>query len=232
MPIHCVVYAPCCRVAPSRMDKLKALIFDFDGLIVDSETAGYRAWSEAYAAHGCSLPFDQYSACIGTVDGFDLHGHLEQQSGRTIDPGALEAGCNARWRELVTLESARPGVEALIASAKKRGLKLGVASSSTDEWVVGNLKRLGLANHFDVICTRDLVAAVKPDPSLYLLALERLGVTADEVIAFEDSPHGIVAAKRAGIFCVAVPNAMTRELPLDMADRRVGSLEEFTLDDV
>ena len=211
---------------------LKALIFDFDGLIVDSETPGYRAWSEAYAAHGCSLPFDKYSACVGTIDGFDLHGYLERESGRTIDPLALEADCNARWNELVQLEPARPGVDRLIGSAKKRGLKLGVASSSTTEWVVGNLTRLGLADQFDVICTRDLVAAVKPDPALYLLALTRLGVAAHEVIAFEDSPHGILAAKRAGIFCIAVPNALTHELPLDLADRRVASLEEVDLDDV
>jgi len=210
---------------------LKALIFDFDGLIVDSETPGYRAWSEAYAAHGCSLPFDKYSACVGTIDGFDLHGYLERESGRTIDPLALEADCNARWNELVQLEPARPGVDRLIASAKTRGLKLGVASSSTTEWVVGNLTRLGLADQFDVICTRDLVPAVKPDPALYLLALTRLGVAAHEVIAFEDSPHGILAAKRAGIFCIAVPNALTYELPLDLADRRVASLEEVDLDD-
>jgi putative hydrolase of the HAD superfamily len=211
---------------------LRALIFDFDGLIVDSETPGYRAWSEAYAAHGCSLPFDKYSTCIGTIDGFDLHGYLEQQTGRAIDPGALEATCNARWGELVSLEPARPGVAGLIGSAKQRGLKLGIASSSTAGWVGENLTRLGLADEFDVICTRELVAAVKPDPSLYLLALERLGVAPDEVIAFEDSPHGILAAKRAGIFCIAVPNALTRNLPLDMADRRLGSLEEFNLDDV
>ena len=215
------------------MDRsLRALIFDFDGLIVDSETPGYRAWSEAYAAHGCSLPFEKYSACIGTIDGFDLHGYLEQQARRAIDPGALEATCNARWGELVRLEPARPGVAGLIDSAKQRGLKLAIASSSTAEWVGENLTRLRLADQFDVICTRDLVAAVKPDPSLYLLALERLGVAAAEVIAFEDSPHGILAAKRAGIFCIAVPNALTRNLPLDMADRRLGSLEEFNLDDV
>jgi putative hydrolase of the HAD superfamily len=218
---------------PSRIDRnLRALIFDFDGLIVDSETPGYRAWSEAYAAHGCALPFEKYSACIGTIDGFDLHGYLERQTGRTIDADALEAACNARWGELVRLEPTRPGVAGLIGSAKQRGLQLAIASSSTAEWVTSNLTRLGLLDWFDVVCTRDLVAAVKPDPSLYLLALEQLGVAADEVIAFEDSPHGILAAKRAGIFCIAVPNALTQELPLDMADRRLRSLEEFNLDDV
>jgi beta-phosphoglucomutase-like phosphatase (HAD superfamily) len=76
------------------------------------------------------------------------------------------------------------------------------------------------------------VSAVKPDPALYLLALERLGVRADEAIAFEDSPNGILAAKRAGMFCVAIPNPLTKDLPLELADRRLRSLEEFDLDDV
>ena len=81
------------------------------------------------------------------------------------------------------------------------------------------------------ICTSDYVSAVKPDPALYLLALEKLGVRADEAIAFEDSPNGILAAKRAGIFCVAIPNPLTKDLPLELADRRLRSLEEFDLDD-
>ena len=76
------------------------------------------------------------------------------------------------------------------------------------------------------------MSAVKPDPALYLLALETLGVKADQAIAFEDSPNGILAATRAGIFCIAVPNPLTKDLPLELADRRLGSLEEFDLDDV
>ena len=83
-----------------------------------------------------------------------------------------------------------------------------------------------------MICTSDHVSAVKPDPSLYLLALEKLGVSADAAVAFEDSPNGILAAKRAGIFCIAIPNPLTSDLPLDLADRRLRSLDEFDLDDV
>jgi HAD superfamily hydrolase (TIGR01509 family) len=211
---------------------IRALIFDFDGLIVDSETPGYRAWSELYASHGCSLPFDKYSACIGTLDGFDLHAYLEEQSGHLLDRDALEAACNARWNELMKDQPLLPGITGTVTEAKARGLKVGVASSSTLDWVAGNLERFGLFEHFDAICTRDHVSAVKPDPALYLLALEQLGVSAREAIAFEDSPNGILAAKRAGIFCIAVPNPLTRQLALDMADQRLNSLEEFDLDDV
>lgn len=211
---------------------VKALIFDFDGLIVDSESPGYRAWSELYESHGCTLPFDKYSACIGTIDGFDLHGYLEEQSGRSFDRDELEAACNSRWRELVKDQPMLPGIAVTVSTAKARGLKVAVASSSTRRWVTRNLKKFGILDRFDAICTRDDVSAVKPDPALYLLALERLGVTAGEAIAFEDSPNGIQAARGAGIFCVFVPNPLLTHLTSHQADRRLNSLEEFDFDDV
>jgi HAD superfamily hydrolase (TIGR01509 family) len=210
---------------------VRALIFDFDGLIVDTEGPGFRAWTDVYESHGCALPFDKYSACIGTIGGFDLHAYLEEQSGKTLDRDELERACKARWLELMKEQPLRPGVAACVSSAKTRGLKLAIASSSTQEWVARNLRKFGLLDEFDAVCTRDYVDAVKPDPALYLLALERLAVSADEAIAFEDSPAGILAAKRAGLYCIAVPNALTEHLPLDQADRRLTTLEEFTLND-
>jgi len=212
--------------------RIAALIFDFDGLIVDSETPGFQAWSEVYATHGCSLPFDKYSACIGTIGGFDLHAYLEEQSGRALDRAELERACNTRWLELMDVQPLLPGIASCISSAKRRGLKLAIASSSTRKWVTRNLRKFGLVDEFDAVCTSDDVGAVKPEPALYLLALERLGVRFDEAIAFEDSPNGILAAKRAGIFCVAIPNPLTKDLPLQLADRRLRSLEEFDLDDI
>lgn len=216
----------------STKKNLKALIFDFDGLIVDSESPGYRAWTEVYESHGCTLPFDKYSACIGTIGGFDLHGYLEEQAGRAFDRHELEAACNARWRELVKDQPLLPGVAAIVSAGKARDLKIAVASSSTRRWVTRNLKKFGILDRFDAICTRDDVSAVKPDPALYLLALEKLGVTADEAIAFEDSPNGILAAKGAGIFCVFVPNPLMTSVASHLADRRLSSLEEFDFDDV
>ena len=212
--------------------RITALIFDFDGLIVDSESPGYQAWSELYATHGCSLPFDTYSACIGTIGGFDLHGFLQEQTGRPVDRVELERACNRRWLELMTDQPLLPGIAACVSSSQRRGLKLAVASSSTNKWVTHNLRKFALLDYFDAVCTSDDVKAVKPDPALYLLALERLGVSAEEAVAFEDSPNGILAAKRAGIYCIAIPNPLTKDLPLDLADRRLRSLEEFDLDHV
>ncbi len=200
--------------------------------MVDSESPGFQAWSELYASHGCSLPFEKYAACIGTINGFDLHGYLEEQSARSFDRSALEAACNKRWLELMKAQPLLPGVAACVASARTRGLKLAVASSSTQKWVTRNLQRFALLDHFDAICTREYVDAPKPDPALYRLALERLDVNAEEAIAFEDSPNGILAAKRAGLYCVVIPNPLTKDLSLELADRRLTSLEEFNLDDV
>ena len=186
----------------------------------------------------CTSPTDvrclstSTAACIGTIGGFDLHGYLEEQSGRSLDRDELEAACNARWRELVKDQPLLPGVAATVSAAKARGLKIAVASSSTRRWVSRNLKKFGILDRFDAICTRDDVSAVKPDPALYLLALEKLGVAADEAIAFEDSPNGILAAKGAGIFCVFVPNPLMTNVTSHLADRRLNSLEEFDFDDV
>jgi HAD superfamily hydrolase (TIGR01509 family) len=212
--------------------QVKALIFDFDGIIIDSESPGYRAWTEVYESHGCTLPLDKYSACIGTIGGFDLHRYLEEQSGRSLDRDELEAACYARWRELVKDQPLLPGIEHTLSAATARDLKIAVASSSTKHWVTRSLEKFGILDRFHAICTRDDVAAVKPDPELYLLALRRLGVSADEAIAFEDSPNGILAAKSAGIFCVFVPNPLTTNVTSHLADRRLESLEEFDLEDV
>jgi HAD superfamily hydrolase (TIGR01509 family) len=210
----------------------RALIFDFDGLIVDSESPGYVAWSELYQSHGCDLPFEKYAACIGTFGGFDLHAYLEEQSGRALDRRGLAAACNSRWTELMRDQPLLPGIAGTVAAAKARGMKLAVASSSTKTWVAGNLEKFGLLNQFDAICTRDDVSAVKPDPELYLLALKALGVAAQDAIAFEDSPNGLLAAKRAGIFAIFVPNPLTKRLSGELADRQLNSLEEFSLDHV
>ena len=208
------------------------MIFDFDGLIVDSEGPGFRAWSELYASHGCALPFEKYSACIGTIGGFDLHAYLEEQTGRSFERADLERACNSRWLDLMQDQPLLPGIASCVSSAKQRGLGLAIASSSTEKWVTRNLRKFGLLDYFDAVCTSDHVSAVKPDPALYLLALEKLGVAAGEAIAFEDSPNGVLAAKRAGLFCIAIPNPLTRDLPLGLADRRLSSLEEFDLDHV
>ena len=210
---------------------IRALIFDFDGLILDTEVPDFVSWQEIYEAHNCELPFAEWAACIGTADAtFDPYTHLETQVGAPLDRETIRSRRRARYAELVAVECVLPGVEAVIAEARGRGLSVGLASSSTREWVLGHLNRLGLHAHFDCVRCSDDVRRTKPDPELYLAAVGALGLKPEEAIAIEDSPNGVLAAKRAGLFCVAVPNRLTCGLALDRADLRLSSLAEMPLD--
>jgi HAD superfamily hydrolase (TIGR01509 family) len=131
--------------------------------------------------------------------------------------------------ELINSQAIRPGVVETINAAVEMGLRLGVASSSSRGWVVEHLDRLNLLRHFEAVCTSDDVERVKPDPALYRLAVERLGVEPGHALAIEDSRNGMLAAKRAGLRCVVVPNEITGGMAFDEADWRVRSLAEFEL---
>jgi HAD superfamily hydrolase (TIGR01509 family) len=132
--------------------------------------------------------------------------------------------------ELLEIEGLRPGILDYLEEAERRGLKTAIVSSSSREWVDRHLIRLERAEHFDEIVTADRDAErSKPRPTLYLEALDRLGVAAHDAIAFEDSPNGVKAAKAAGIFTVAVPNGVTVTLGLGEADLVLESLAELSL---
>jgi HAD superfamily hydrolase (TIGR01509 family) len=208
---------------------LRGVVFDFDGLILDTESPEFTSWQDIFAEHGCALSLEAWSVCIGTADVFDPCAHLESQLGRSVDGPALRAERRRRSDALIAAQTPLPGVVDRLEEARALGVRLAVASSSPRSWVEGHLERLGLAAHFACVRCSDHVEVVKPDPTLYRLALEGLAVAPEEAIAFEDSPNGILAAKRAGLFCVAVPNAATRDLALDAADLRVASLAEVTL---
>jgi HAD superfamily hydrolase (TIGR01509 family) len=208
---------------------IKALIFDFDGLILDTEGPDYQAWQETYESFGCTLPLTEWAAEIGTFGVFDPYDYLARQLGRAIDRAAVGARRRARCAELIEQQAILPGVEDYLRDARERGLRVGIASSSSRSWVVGHLERFGLDKSFDCIKTADDVARVKPDPALYLAALDALGAQAHEALAFEDSPNGSLAATRAGIYCVAVPNPVTQQLALDVAHLRLASLAELPL---
>jgi HAD superfamily hydrolase (TIGR01509 family) len=209
---------------------IKALIFDFDGLILDTETPEYQSWQEIYREHGCDLSLAKWGECIGTANVFDPYAYLEEQCGRAMDRAAIQEKRRARFKQLMHGQPLLPGVEAYIQDAKRLGLRLGVASSSGHAWVSGHLSRFQIESHFDCLNCADDVERVKPDPALYLKALERLGVRANEAIAIEDSPNGALAATRAGIFCVTVPNTLTQQLSFSAGDLRLTSLSSLPLE--
>ncbi|MBN2549320.1 MAG: HAD family hydrolase [Anaerolineales bacterium] len=212
---------------------IKALVFDFDGLILDTEAPIFRAWQEIYAAHGCVLSFDDWAKIIGTADfNFMPLDELERQVGQSLDRQAITSWERKRELELIEAQPVLPGVREYLQDARRLGLRVGLASSSTCAWVSGHLQRLGLLEYFSVIQASDDVPRTKPDPALYLQAVQALGASPPEAIAFEDSPNGILAARRAGLFCVAVPNALTRSLDTSQADLALGSLAEMGLEEL
>ena len=208
----------------------RALIFDFDGLVVDTEIAVYQAWNEFYEREGQHLTMNDWRSAVGYVNGFDPRAHLEMLTSRAYDWPAHEVELVRRTRELAFGQPVLPGVEALLAQGARRGFRIGAASNSTADWVGPGLERLGLRRWFETIRTRESVERHKPAPDVYLRALADLGITAPEhSFAFEDSEPGVRAAKAAGLYVVAVPNQLTRGQDLSLADEIRESLEGFAL---
>ncbi len=146
-----------------------------------------------------------------------------------LNRDAIERSQTDRYEALTRSSPLLPGVLEYIKDAGRLGLKLGVASSSTRVWVEENLAERGLLACFQCVVTREDVDNIKPDPELYVVALKRLRTSPALAIAIEDSLNGVAAAKRAGMFCVAVPNPMTMDMSLENADLRLGALSEMGL---
>lgn len=210
---------------------VRGLIFDFDGLMVDTESATYHSWRELYADHGQPLAVEEWVQCVGSdFGGFDPFDELERRVGRSLPWDELEPARVERARQLDALMDARPGVRERLAEAVGMGLPCAVASSSPRSWVRPWLERLGVAEYFVHVCTKDDVARVKPAPDLFLLAATRLGVEPLHALVFEDSLNGLRAAAAAGMRCIAVPGPITAGLDFAAAVARLDTLADHRLE--
>lgn len=210
----------------SPRDLPAALLFDFDGTILETEGPSYRSWQELFDEHGLELTLDAWSVTVGALNLVDPVAMLEEALGREVDGDGLRRRRMRRKLELVAEEALRPGVEQLIADARRHGLRLGIVTSASGDWVRRHLTRLHLDEAWDLIVAADGdPERAKPAPVVYLEALELLEIAADDAIAIEDSPNGVRAAKAAGIPCVAVPNPITRRLDLSEADVVLDTLD-------
>ncbi|TWT13291.1 HAD family phosphatase [Planomicrobium sp. CPCC 101079] len=211
---------------------IKGIIFDFDGLIFDTETNQYTVYQEMFAEHGTELPIARWQQEIGTHSGFSALDYLEELLDRKLEQDVLREQFSTKYHAKMAEEKARAGVEDYLKAAKEQGLKIGLASSSNFKWVSTNLKKLGLYEYFECVKTSDDVEHVKPDPALYLLAAECLGLTPEECLVFEDSANGAMAAKRAGMNCVIVPNEVTHTMDFCDVEHRIESMADMTLEEV
>jgi len=212
---------------------IEALVFDFDGLSLDTEGPVFTAWREEFDAHGCPpLTIEEWSAEIGTTGGLDLVALIRARATRPVDEDALHHRRRVRRDELLLHETTRPGVHAWLDEADAAGLGLAIASSSPLDWVETHLARLGLRNRFAYLACFGFGITSKPAPDTYLAACAALGVEPAAAIAIEDSPHGVAAAKAAGLYCIAVPHEITEQLDLSGADLRLTSLADVSLREV
>jgi putative hydrolase of the HAD superfamily len=212
---------------------IKAVVFDCDGLLIDTETPWYEAFRQIYREHGVDLPLDLYVKCVGsTFEHFNPFDYLEECINRPLDRDQIRHLCKEKYSKIIQKQQLRSGVEQYLKTAQKLGLKIGLASSSNRSWVDKYLHRYDLAHYFETIHTADDVHKVKPDPALYWQALDSLGAFGSETIVFEDSVNGLKAAKAAGAYCVIVPNPVTANLPFDHYDLRLNSMSDMALQDV
>ena len=210
---------------PSKAKPLiKAIVFDFDGVIIDTETPLYVSWQEIFRGYNAHLELSIWTRLIGTAETFDVCQHLEDLTGIAFDREKLNTERRKRYLGLIDANPLMAGVVDYIDAAERGGLGLGIASSSDRKWIISHLTERGLVEKFSTVISRDDVERAKPEPDLFLAAVDALGVRPDEAIAIEDSANGVTAAKRAGLYTVVVPNEMTRDLPLDHADLRLDSL--------
>lgn len=221
------------RRREGTVTKVRAVIFDFDGLIVDSETPEYLAWQAVHAQHGWPFPLSSWRRNIGRNDSpFDPLGRFREPGSPTAPDEAHTLWHDHHERLQPDFLTPLPGVVPLLQSLRAHGLWTAVASSSRLARVRELLDRLGLAARFDAVACGDEVPEAKPAPDVYRLAARRLAVAEPACVALEDSESGVHAAKAAGMWCIAVPSELTRGMDFSAADLVVTSLLEVRVETI
>lgn len=211
---------------------IKAVIFDFDGTIIDTETIWFEVYQEILnETFQMELPLEEFAKGIGTTDE-EFFQYIENQTGMKIDRQNIEELATERFLAKKGILAVREGVKEKLDEAKELGLKIGLASSSTREWVEGFLRQFNLWEYFSVIKTKEDVTKVKPDPALYIKALAELEVEPQEALAIEDSLNGALAAIEAGMECIVIPNQVTSFLTFHEKAIRSETFFDFSFEQI
>jgi HAD superfamily hydrolase (TIGR01509 family) len=208
---------------------IDALVFDFDGLLVDTETASLRAWQYLWRWHGLELDTDTFFAPHGGDVTAERYAALAAAVGPGYDHAASHAQRMRYRKEIHAALVLADGIDKWLDDARERGLRLAVASSSPRDWITDHLSRLGYLDRFELLACGDEVRSAKPAPDVYRLALRKLDVPADRAVAFEDTVHGVAAAKDAGLRCVAIPHPHADPALFTAADLVLESAAELPL---
>lgn len=211
---------------------LKALVFDFDGVIVDTESEWYYIYKEwLKETYNYDLKVKDYLVCVG-ANSQNLFRFIKKELGDQVPIEEFEKEATKEYIERTNRLPAMEGVQELVKEAKARGLKLAIATSATRKKPVTQLKRLGLLEYFDVFSTAELVENIKPAPDLFLKAAELMECKPDECLAIEDSLNGLISAQRASMPCLIVPNMITKDSAFTGYYKLVNSLKDVNLDEI
>jgi HAD superfamily hydrolase (TIGR01509 family) len=207
---------------------ISAILFDFDGLLADTEPLHCQSWRAALAGHGVCVS-EQFYLDWWVRQGKGI-GDFLRSRGLKLDAQRLRDEKSVHYLRLVeTSCAAMPGVRELLGRMSGRK-KLAVASSGSADTIKAVLDKLGLTGHFATVVTSGDVQRVKPFPDVFLLAAQRLGVPPQQCLVLEDAEKGVLAARAAGMKCIAVPSPCTVDNDFSQADLVVGSLHEVTMD--
>jgi HAD superfamily hydrolase (TIGR01509 family) len=214
------------RDAMPLTGRYRAVVFDMDGLLLDTETLWHEAETELFARHGETFTWDDRMAVMGTSFAMTAD-YFVRRLRRPADegPGLVQEMIELMHALVRRAVEARPGAVELVKRLRADGVPLGLASNSPRFLVDDALATAGLTDAFDTIVTSDDVEHAKPAPDIYLLACERLGIDPADALALEDSASGVTAAKAAGLTVIGVPQFA--EADVSAADRVVDSLEEL-----
>ena len=207
---------------------LTGVVFDFDGTMVDTESAVFGSVAQVWATHGLELAPERWMPYIGSAESFDWLGELDARVG-PLDRIAVQA----EWMEVLMDLSAqapmRPGVLALLDDCSAQGIPMAVASNAPRAWLEVQLGSRGLWERFDAVVAVDDVPAAKPAPDVYLAAVDALGVDPEGVVAIEDSPTGVASARAAGLACIGVPAGLSAAMDLSAATWVLPDLTDLTV---
>mgnify|MGYP001235033524 CR=1 FL=1 len=212
---------------------IKGIILDFDGLIIDTESAWYEALDRVFETYQVKLPFDLWVKCVGAShEVFDPYQYFAEHCRTTYDIEDIKERVHEQHSVIMSQRELRPGVVDYLQTARSMGLRVGIASSSHLSWIKPYLQKFQIESYIESIRCADYVKRVKPDPEVYKLALQSLELQPEETIAFEDSPNGAKAAYLAGLHVVTVPNEVTERLQFGPHSLRLKSMSEMPLADV
>lgn len=211
---------------------IKAVIFDFDGTIIDTETVWVEIYQElTKEKFAIDVPLEEFVKCIGTSDDA-IFKYIELHTGSKVNREEINKLAHERFFDKKRILNVREGVKEKLDEAKELGIEIGLASSSSRKWVEDFLRQFELWDYFSVVMTKEDVDKVKPDPALYLKALAALQVEPHEALAIEDSANGALAAVEAGMNCIVIPNQVTAALAFHEKVIRSESFTDFSYETI